>query len=302
VIGAALLRTPAQGATLRALRLAVIGLLVTGIFGSVLAEGLAGRHSWPLAAMAGVHAAWGLGGWALTLLAGVSYLVVPMFQLTPQYPQGFARLLPIAMLLAAAGWSAQLIGVDHTVSELAGMSGVVLAAAYGAVTLWLQARRRRRVADPTFWFFRLSMIALLAIPLSAVAAGLVPGLAEHPRAAWWFGVLTLVGVFASAINGMAYKIVPFLNWLHLQRLLGLGAMPPNMKDMIPERAMVGQLRVHAAAVAALLAATFWPMLAAPAGLLFAASCAWLGGNLIRALRVYLGVRDRIGAGGAGSVP
>jgi hypothetical protein len=97
------------------------------------------------------------------------------------------------------------------------------------------------------------------------------------------------------ITGMLYKIVPFLNWLHLQRLGGLTVLPPNMKDMIRERAMVGQARLHLAALTALLLAAVWPPLTSAAGLLFAASCAWLEWNLLGGVQVYRSFRDRIRA-------
>jgi hypothetical protein len=302
VIGTALLRTPARGATVRALRLAIGGLAVTVLLGTLLAEGLAAGHAWPLAAMTNVHAAWGLGAWALMLLAGVSYFVVPMFQLTPPYPDRFARALPIALLATVVGWSLQLLGAGSGWMNLIWFIGLSLAAAYGAATLRLQFRRRRRVTDPTFWFFRGAMGCLLAVVVSAVVFAVVPTVGEDPRSAWWFGVLILPGVFVSAINGMTYKIVPFLSWLHLQRLMGLGSVPPNMRDMISAKAMSGQLRLHFFSVSLLLVATFWPRLAGPAGMMFALSCGWLGVNLIRAVRVYCGFRDRIAAGAASQAP
>jgi len=146
------------------------------------------------------------------------------------------------------------------------------------------------------------MGCLLAVVVSAVVFAVVPTVGEDPRSAWWFGVLILPGVFVSAINGMTYKIVPFLSWLHLQRLMGLGSVPPNMRDMISAKAMSGQLRLHFFSVSLVLVATFWPRLAGPAGMMFALSCGWLGVNLIRAVRVYCGFRDRIAAGAASQAP
>jgi hypothetical protein len=300
VVGIALLRTPATGATVRALRQALAGLATTVLLGAGLAEGLAGARSWPLADIANIHAAWGLGAWALTLLVGVSYFVVPMFQLTPPYPNRFARALPVMLLVAVAAWSLQRAGAGWI--QLGWFGGLGLAAAYAVVTLMLQHRRRRRVTDPTFWFFRGAMVCLIVIFLSAILFAAVPAVGENPRTGWWFGVLALPGLFVSAINGMLYKIVPFLNWLHLQRLIGLGGLPPNMRDMIAERAMRWQLRLHFIAVALLLAATFWPWLVEPAGVLFSASSAWLGLNLIGAVRVYRGFKGRIAAAGASRAP
>jgi hypothetical protein len=300
VVGRALLGSPAQGATIRALRMALIGLAVTVCLGAALAEGMAGSKAWPIMMeLANVHAAWGLGGWALLLVAGVSYFVVPMFQLTPAYPVRYARWLPPLVFAVLTVWSWQLTGGAQGWQRLVWLAGLVVAASYAGVTLWLQSRRRRRVTDPTLLLFRGAMLCLLGVLLSAIAMLLLPSLAEEPRSAYWLGVLLLPGMFMSVINGMLYKIVPFLSWLHLQRLMGLGTLPPNMKDMIPERAMMRQLRLHFAALVLLLAGTFWPELARLGGILLALSCALLGGNLIRVARFFRDFRDRIRAGEPG---
>jgi hypothetical protein len=67
--------------------------------------------------------------------------------------------------------------------------------------------------------------------------------------------------------------------------------------MIPEAAMRGQMRLHFAALALLLAAVPWPALTLPAGLAFTASCLWLEWNLVGAARVYVRCRDQVGAAG-----
>lgn len=301
VVGAALWRTPAQGNTVLTLRVAIVGLVVTVALGATLAEGLGGQRNWPLVEFANVHAAWGLGGWALLLLVGVAYYVVPMFQLTPAYPQRLGRWLPFALLAVLAAWSVQLRGVSAPWQQWVLLAGLSLAALFAAATLRLQQRRRRKVADATFWFFRGAMFSLLAVLVSALAMAAVPAL-DDPRGAYWLGVLVLPGVFVSAINGMLYKIVPFLSWLHLQRLAGATMMPPNMRDMISEAATVGQMRLHFAAVAMLLVATFWPAGARLGGLLFALSCLWLARNLVRAVAVYREFRGRIPATGASPAP
>jgi hypothetical protein len=301
VVGMALLRTPAQGNTIWALRAAVVALAVTVLLGATMAEAIGRGRPWPLVEFANVHAAWGLGGWSLLMLSGVSYYVVPMFQLTPAYPTGFARWLPPALLAVLAVWSLQLTGSSPDWQQWVWLAGLALAAAFAAITLGLQQRRRRRIADPTMLFFRGAMICLLAVLVSGGAMTAFPALAENPRSPYWLGVLILPGVFVSAINGMLYKIVPFLNWLHLQRAMGLGMLPPNMKEMIPDRAMSVQMRLHFAAVGLLLAAALWPSLARLGGGVFAASCALLGWNLIGAVRVYRRFKGRIRVDEAGRV-
>ncbi|WP_126446079.1 hypothetical protein [Sulfuricystis multivorans] len=293
VTGIALLRTPARGATVMALRLALVALVATVSLGIVLATGLARGSELPLLALTDLHAAWGLGGWALILLAGVSYYVVPMFQLTPAYPAWLARSFPFALIAVLLGWSLLFDPQVPTRQQVAFIGGVVLSGVFALATLRLQSRRRRKVRDATFLFFRTAMLALLAVIVSVLVITWLPALQGEPRGAVWIGLLAIVGVFVSAINGMLYKIVPFLNWLHLQNLCGMRMMPPTMHQMIPEKRMLGQFRLHLAALAFLLAAVFWPLLARLAGLLFAASCAWLGYNLLGAVGVYRDFKTRI---------
>ncbi len=302
VMATALLRTPARSSSIYVLRLAVLGLLVTVVLGVTLASTLGLRESlqsvWSLLALINVHVAWGLGGWALMLVIGVSYLVVPMFQLTPAYPVWLTRLVPAGLFLLLCLWSLQLLpGMDAAQAWQSGvlLAGMLLAGLYAVATLWLQSRRRRRQADVTLNFWRGAMLALLGLAVSWLVFVALPQLGSHPRAPLWLGVLALPGVFLSVIMGMLYKIMPFLNWLHLQRQGGTVMTQPNMKQMIPERAMRGQMRLHFAALVLLLAAVVWPALALPAGLAFSASCLWLEWNLIGAARLYARFRDRIRA-------
>lgn len=294
-VGLALWRTPARGGTIAALRIALIGLLVTLGLGVTLAWGLAHQTDLPLLALTDVHAAWGLGGWSLLLLAGVAYFVVPMFQLTPAYPAWVARGLPWLLFALLLAWSLQLFGLPDGAREVVWFCGLGTAGGFGAVTLMLQSRRRRKVRDTSLLFFRTAMACLVALPLSALLFVALPGVGADPRAAVWLGVLAIVGVFVSAINGMLYKIVPFLNWLHLQRLCPPNSLPPTMHQMIPERAMRRQFYVHLAALSLLLAAVWLPVLARPAGLLFAFAAAWLGVNLAQAVGNYARFKNRIRA-------
>jgi hypothetical protein len=306
VMAVALLRTPARGMSIHVLRFAVFGLLVTVVLGVVLASTLGLEESvqsvWSLLTLINVHVAWGLGGWALMLVIGVSYLVVPMFQLTPSYPVWLTRVFPAGLLLVLCLWSLQLLpGRAEAQSWQSAVvsAGMLLAGGYALTTLWLQSRRRRRQADVTLVYWRGAMLSLLALTVSWFVFEALPQLGNHARAPLWLGVLALPGIFLSVIIGMLYKIMPFLNWLHLQQQGGTVMPPPNMKQMIPEAAMRGQMRLHFAALVLLLAAVMWPVLALPAGLAFSASCLWLEWNLVGAARVYVRFRDRIRAALAG---
>ncbi len=294
-VALALWRTPATGMTLWSMRMAIGGLAVTVLLGSLLAEALARGLDLPVIDLTNVHLAWALGGWALMLLAGVSYHVVPMFQLTRPYPLWFTRCFGPLLLLLLCAWSSRLMLDDDRWVTAISLPLLLVFAAYAAMTLWLQHTRRRKVDDATSLYFRVGMVSMLGFALSGAMVRFYPEFGDDPRSIVWLGVLVFVGVFVSAITGMMYKITPFLNWLHLQRLGAPISAVPNMKKMIPADDMTGQLRLHVLALLLLLAAVWQPNLARLAGIAFAASCAWMAWNLVGAARRYRTFTDQIRA-------
>ena len=90
----------------------------------------------------------------------------------------------------------------------------------------------------------------------------------------------------SVIDGMLYKIVPFLAWFHLQAAVG-AKRAPHMKRILGDPPQYVHLALHAGAVALMLIAVAWPEpLARVAGLALALSAAMLMRNLIVAARRY----------------
>jgi hypothetical protein len=82
------------------IRQALLALLITLALGIALAGGFIGL--WPITAIAeltALHAAWGLLGWVLILIIGVSFQVVPMLQITQPYPRWLTRGLTWVLFL-----------------------------------------------------------------------------------------------------------------------------------------------------------------------------------------------------------
>ncbi len=284
----ALFRTPARGPTIIALRIAVFSLIVTISLGATLASSFGWQLALPLTEITHVHAAWGLGGWSLLLVAGVGYLVVPMFQLTPPYPAWLTRSFSVTLFFLLAAWSITWLPLQRPdgLQVALACAAALLAVLFALVTLRLQAQRRRKVIEPTLLFWRLAMVSLVVAALAVVLQQLNPGEEEYAGTPFLLGVLLMVGVFMPVISGMLYKIMPFLNWLHLQKIGKPGLVVPNMRQMIAEPRMMMQFRLHLAALALLLGAVPLPLLVYPGGLALIASCVWLEWNLIVATRNF----------------
>ncbi len=255
-VAAALARVAVRSVTVIGMGFAAIALAITVVLGLVLAA----MHGWGVAppsfAIRALHPAWGLAGWTGLLVAGVAYQVVPMFQMTPPYPQAMTRGFPAAVFALLAAWSAA--AWSGRMPALAAALAAVVAAAYLAfavTTLVLQHRRRRRVPDATLAFWQLGMASLAAACIAWGVRVLWEGAPDALDLT--IGVLALAGAAVSVIAGMLYKIVPFLGWFHLQASIGpKGA--PHMKKFLGDSPQQLHLRVHLVTVAFLVAAAWWP--------------------------------------------
>ncbi|MEI7613805.1 MAG: hypothetical protein WCK63_12925 [Betaproteobacteria bacterium] len=292
----ALYGIPPTSPTIRGLKIALFGLAVTVGLGVLLSLSFGWSLNLPLLQLADIHLGWGFVAWGVILLAAVAYVVVPMFQLTPAFPDWFGRAFSFLALGAVVAWTLADFLLPGFISSLASGVIVAVAALFAGITLSVQRQSKRPRFDATQHLWRLAMCsALLACALwfLGLAAPVVGDWTGWPLLC---GVLVLFGAFMSVIIGMLYKIVPFLIWLHLQNQGQGRMMAPNMKKIIGEQAMERQMLAHFASCALLLLAVFWPeWLAAPAGVALIVSQGGLMWNLLAALSVYRGHQRKIAA-------
>jgi hypothetical protein len=299
-----LARAPRRHAALNGMTLAVLALLVAAALGLWLLAG----HGWSAVllrrgVLTDLHAGWALFGWVGMLVVGVAFQVVPMFQMTPEYPAWAKRGLNLAIAGALLAWSGALVW--PALAPLRIPTLVLLAlvnAAFALVTLDLQRRRKRRLPDVTLDFWRLGMVCLLSVVLAWLVGLGVPGLRASPAWELLLGVLWLLGFVLSVLNGMLYKIVPFLVWFHLQNrlvhsgLMAAGIRVPNMKQVIPVAAARRQFRCHLLTVSLLVPTLIWPWpFLYPLALLQAVSFALLAHNLWNSMRLYRREQRRLDA-------
>jgi hypothetical protein len=277
--------------TLASMRLALASLMVTVVLGVALASAFAWSLGVPFPLLVRLHAAWGLVGWISLLIIGVALQVVPMFQVTPVYPMLISRWLTWGLFALLTLWSVANIAKPDTAAWYGPLLSVCIAgglALFSLTTLYLLWKRKRPVSDPTTSFWRIGLASLLLSALVWIAGELVPDIATQPLYPLLLGVLFIAGFAYSIVNGMLYKIVPFLVWYHLQSRIEKGqGKAPNVKKIVTDQAANRQCVAHAVALVIMLAAVFWPQLFARlAGGAFAVSALWLWINLFAATLTY----------------
>lgn len=297
-----LLRAPVnQEHTLFGLLLALIALLEA----LVLALWLAGSHargviSTIATSWTSVHLGFGLIGWIGLTIMSMAFVVVPMFQVTPPYPQWIKRTLPTILLLCLAIWAFVYSSpiVDNSLRDILHpilTSIIALSVALFAVmTLYLQSKRHVDHWDVTVWFWRFSMLMLLCCILLWVTGLYIESLSSWNRYEYLLGMLYIIGFTVSAINGMLYKIVPFLIWLHLQQANIEFKPIPSMKEIIPQARERCHLVLHVSAVLLMICAVLNPRwFIYPAMSVFIVSTMHLYFNLVQAIRVYIKTKKAV---------
>jgi len=232
-------------------------------------------------ALSNFHIVIALFGWAFALIVSVSLSIVPMFYVTPEYTPGCRRVIPFIIIGALVSF-AILFFIYPSLSILAEFvitQGVLM---YAYQTIKRLRRRRRKIPDVTVSYWHTSMITLL---LSVVF--------------WWVGYIeplffTLsfisfsIGFLGSLLQGMMYKIIPFLVWFHLS---SSGKWDiPTIKEIINEEDMWVQLRLYQLFITLFLLSFLFPSVKIVAASILLVSSISLFINVISGWRVYSSLR------------
>lgn len=283
-VGVALIRSTAARETVRSLYPAIAALTVT--VGLGLWQAWSRSYGGYSLRLTDVHATWGLAGWTAMIVASVSYQVIPLFQVTPNYPVWFSRIYAWAVLLLLGVLLAVVMFTPGWV-ELPRIGLLIALVTYSIISLALLYQRKRHIRDVSLWFWVLSLSSLSLTGLLALFDIFHPS----PDMVLISGTIFLFGFALSMIYGMLYKIVPFLIWLHLNnRVFELGAISvsvPHMRAIIPEKLARYHLFVHIGSLPGLIAipaSGSWGVLLS--GVLLIVSSSILAMNLVRALHVY----------------
>lgn len=238
-----LLRAAPRGLPVIGIAIAIACGAIAATLGARMALGLAGHTSLglPLLPWADVHAAWGVFGWALLLLACVSQTVMPMFQGTnatrPALHAGGLAFAVGGLLLGSA--------MGHAVLRWTLVLGV---AGFAGEALWRQARRPRpgNAGLVRAWRDGLLVLVASALLLAADAPAVV------------IGTLVVAVALPLLVVAMQLEIVAFLGWIGLRRGVARGNRIPGVEHLLPARSKARVLAAFRIAAVVLAAAALWP--------------------------------------------
>ena len=299
-----LIRSGSRHATRGMMLMSLLALLITISIGIYLALGYSGQTKVFNHSLTDLHLSWGGFGWVLILVIAVAYQVIPMFQITREYPAIHQRWMGRVILASVFGLSIEAVTSLESFRPLAGIvepsiitgiSSAILVICiliFAVTTLWTLHNRLRQLPDTTMKFWQLAMSSLISIAVLWSLSIFFD--LELP--VFLLPVLMINGFAMTAINGMMYKILPFIIWLHLSvQNKNLRTMDkrdsqvkvPHMRKIIPEPAGLWQFRLHLLSLILLVLATIFPAwFYYPAALLFAGAQSFLLFNLLKAVYFY----------------
>lgn len=293
-----LFRSQATKPSAQALKFSFIALLVVVVLGGTLLLmhgrlfGLALDRS-----ITNIHMIWALAGWVGVLIAGVSFQVIPMFHVTPEFSELCQHHLPkvvaIGLLVYSAGALMDGAGWLMSLSQW----GVTLAFMVYGVEVWqLLQKRKRKLEDVSvsLWksavvHFVLFVLVMAGLTLNEMAGGNLWSGYWQEKLKLVAGILLLLGSVWSIVLAMLQKIVPFLAYLHMQRACGTDYSKikalPHMRELMPiERGRILKY-LHWLLVWVLVLTTVFPSLFLLSGIIWVISFLLLAGMIVHVLRM-----------------
>ncbi|PLY11524.1 MAG: hypothetical protein C0626_02890 [Arcobacter sp.] len=256
--------------------LTALGFLILGLAFGILSlinhnSGFTSRN------FADAHISYIFFGWLIMLISGVSYKVIPMFYVTKEYPlfikNHFYWIVTIIILLLSLFiiTNSELVPLFKTLLALSSLI-------FSLTTIYLLKNRKRPRRDTTInlWYFAM-------INLSVASVIWIVSIWVNLDINFLLAVTFGLGFAYSIINGMLYKIVPFLTWFHLSSKMIFDA---EMSQVIKSKYMKLQYNIYIVSYITFLLAVFFKALIYLASLLFLVSALILCYNIISAFSYY----------------
>ena len=244
-----------------------------------------------------LHIGWGMTGWIVIMVTSVAYQVIPMFQITHEYPPLVQRYFSSLIFVSLILWSlfrTYEIQTGHSLQwpiYFIIILCITLIFIFVFLSIKLLSQRKKRMADTSLYFWMSSLLNLLASLLLFVFSQIT-----QTDLAMSIGILFFAG-FAMSVNiGMLYKIIPFLIWLNLHKRLSSSGKRlsgiPSIYEIISHKQSRHLFILYIMALITTLIALNYPSLFFyPASLLWLLNGILLTYHLFKAFRIYLTFAD-----------
>jgi hypothetical protein len=220
-----------------------------------------------------IHIAFGFFGFALVLIMGIAFQVIPMFYVAQDLPKNIQKRFPrviFALLILFAIFT--LFGLDTSASLNILSIFALLFAYYAIISL---NNRKRPVFDITLWYWKLSM-GSLAISMIMLLLDIN---------IYTITVVIIFGFLYSILQGMIYKIIPFLSWFHLSSRGHFDI--PTLREFIFEYDIKVQFFIYISSIICFILASLFNQIFLFIGAgLFIVSNLLLLFNMIKAMKTY----------------
>ena len=263
-------------ATVKVMRLFSISGLIVFLLGLyLLSSHLSGNFIDNYYVLVSLHILFAVFGFATLLIMGVSFQVIPMFYVTNSFPKFIENKIPLfvfVLLILSAIFL--FFNINFLVLKILFSLIFIMFASYGLKAL---NNRRRPVFDITLWYWKFSLSQLILAMLL-----------------WTFDVfessfiLTVVfalGFLYSLLQGMVYKIIPFLAWFHLSSK-GYFSLP-TIREFIDEKKIKYHFYVHCASILFFVFSAFFNSLIIIASILFIISNIFFFLNCLNGVKKYM---------------
>ncbi len=223
-----------------------------------------------------LHILFGLFGFALLLIMGVSFQVIPMFYVAPDFPKFVQNKLPlIIFILLFISALFFFFDINLLILKLIFSSLIISFCFYGLKSL---NNRKRPVFDATLWYWKFSLVCL--------AISLIIWLVEFDTN-YILAIVFAFGFLYSLLQGMVYKIIPFLSWFHLTSK-GYFKLP-TIREFINERYIKIHFFLHISSVIFFVLSYFLNDLIYLASILFLLSNILFFLNCLNAVKKYIAI-------------
>ena len=223
-----------------------------------------------------LHILFGLFGFALLLIMGVSFQVIPMFYVAPDFPKFIQNKLPlIIFILLFISALFFFFEINLLILKLIFSTLIISFSFYGLKSL---NNRKRPVFDATLWYWKFSLVCL-AISLIIWLVGFDTN--------YILAIVFAFGFLYSLLQGMVYKIIPFLSWFHLNSK-GYFKLP-TIREFIDERYIKIHFFVHISSVIFFVLSYFLNDLIYLASILFLLSNILFFLNSLNAVKKYIAI-------------